>query len=82
MGEWSAVNMGSLSRGALPYDHAVQFKSIIDDRRSASKKLSLGGTTCMFTEEDANTIADILNKQQEAATQYCVDLVRKKNELI
>lgn len=79
MGSWKAVFVGS--GGPLPYDHVVQFRSIIDSTRSANKSLSLGGTNCTFTEDDARTIASILNKQQEAATQYCVDLVRKKNEL-
>ncbi len=77
MGSWKAVWCRLKADTPLPYNYAVEFNSLAGD----CHRLKLNGTECMFNHDDAKTVAAILNKQVEEATEYCINLIRKENEL-
>jgi hypothetical protein len=76
MGEWEVVDQILIPPGPLMLCYSLRFKPSVG---KSIKYLKAGGSVLCFNDDDANSVATILNRQQRAATEYCVNLVNEIN---
>lgn len=67
--EWTKEKMRE--HDLLPYDYALRYTDIF----GTVSYLQTNNIICMFSEEDADTIMNILNGQVEAATKKAVEAI-------